>query len=282
MLLINVFVTGLCIMAIEMSAFRLLAPSYGTTQLLITNVIGTIMVALSVGYWLGGRLGDRYPTPRGIYRLVTGAAVLTAAIPLISKPILVWADIAVASQNFGSFLSSLGAMVFIFMIPLGMLGMVSPYAIRISANSRETVGASAGRIYSLATAGSIVGTYLPTLIFIPWLGTRTTILIFSAVMLVSGGIGLLTDRRGRIVVVIVLVVFGCILYPGLGPVKGGPDTLAEKESLYNYIHVVKKDERILLYLNEGHGYHSVHDPNKVLVGGVWDTFLALPAMSDGH
>jgi spermidine synthase len=280
MLFINVFVTGLCIMAIEMSAFRLLAPSFGTTQLLITNVIGTIMVALSAGYWLGGRMGDRYPTPSGIYWLVTGAAVLTGVIPLISKPILIWADRAVVLQNFGSFLSSLGAMVFIFMIPLGMLGMVSPYAIRISAKSRETVGASAGRIYSLATVGSIVGTYLPTLLFIPWLGTKTTILIFSAVMLLSGGIGLLIDRRGRIAAVTVLAVFGCILYPGLGPVKGEPGTLAENESLYNYIHVVKKDGRILLYLNEGHGYHSVHDPNKVLVGGVWDTFLALPAMSE--
>ncbi len=279
MLLINVFVTGLCIMAIEMSAFRLLAPSFGTTQLLITNVIGTIMIALSAGYWLGGRLGDRYPNPRGIYWLVTGAAVLTAAIPLISRPILVLADRAVASQNFGSFLASLGAMVFLFVIPLGMLGMVSPYAIRILARSKETVGTSAGKIYSLATLGSIAGTYLPTLIFIPWLGTRATILIFSAAMLLSGGIGLLTVRRGRIAAAAALVVFGCVLYPGLGPVKGGPGTLAEDESLYNYIRVVRTDGRVLLYLNEGHGYHSVHDPDKALVGGVWDTFLALPAMS---
>jgi MFS family permease len=185
-------------MAIEMSAFRLLAPAFGTTQLLITNVIGTIMVALSVGYWLGGRLGDRYPNPRGIYWLVMGAAVLTAAIPLISRPILTLADSAVASQSFGSFLASLGAMVLLFVVPLGMLGMVSPYAIRILAASRETVGASAGKIYSLATLGSIAGTYLPTLLFIPWLGTRATILIFSAVMLLSGGIGLLAARRDRI------------------------------------------------------------------------------------
>jgi spermidine synthase len=70
-----------------------------------------------------------------------------------------------------------------------------------------------------------------------------------------------------------------VLYPGLGPVKGGPGTLAEYESLYNYVHVVRKGGRVFLYLNEGHGYHSVYDPGKVLVGGVWDTFLALPAMS---
>ena len=279
MLLVNVFVAGLSIMAIEMSAFRLLAPSFGTTQLLITNVIGTIMIALSLGYWLGGRLGDRHPTPQGIHWLVTGAAMLTAAIPLISKPILIWADTAVVSLNFGSFLSSLSVMVFIFMIPLGMLGMVSPYAIRISAKSKETVGTSAGKIYSLATMGSIVGTYLPTLIFIPWYGTRATILIFSSVMLVSGSIGLLTVRRGKITIAALWVGFGCLLYPGLGPVKGGTDSLAEYESLYNYIHIVKNKGRVLLYLNEGHGYHSVHDPGKVLVGGVWDTFLALPAMS---
>lgn len=279
MLLTSVFVSGLCIMAIEMSAFRLLAPSFGTTQLLITNVIGTIMVALSAGYWLGGRLGDRYPTPRGIYWLITAAAILTAAIPLISRPILSLADRAVAAQNFGSFLGSLGAMVFLFVIPLGMLGMVSPYAIRVSAVSKETVGTSAGKIYSLATMGSIAGTYLPTLVFIPWLGTRATIMIFSALMLLIGGIGLLASRRGRIAAAAAVMVFGLMLYPGLGPVKGGPGTLAENESLYNYVHVVKRGGRVLLYLNEGHGYHSVHDPDRVLVGGVWDTFLALPAMS---
>lgn len=279
MLLVNVFVTGLCIMAIEMSAFRLLAPSFGTTQLLITNVIGTIMIALSAGYWLGGRLGDRYPNPRGIYGLITGAALMTAAIPLISQPILIWADRAVASQNFGSFLASLGAMVLLFVVPLGMLGMVSPYAIRILARSRETVGSSAGKIYSLATVGSIAGTYLPTLVFIPWLGTRATILIFSATMLLSAGVGFLTVRRDRIAAAAALAVFGCLLYPGLGPLKGGPGALTEQESLYNYIRVAKRDGRLLLYLNEGHGYHSVHDPGKVLVGGVWDTFLALPAMA---
>lgn len=279
MLLMNVFVSGLCIMAIEMSAFRLLAPSFGTTQLLITNVIGTIMIALAVGYWIGGRLGDRHPTPRGIYWLVTGAAALTAAIPLISKPILAWADIAVASQNFGSFLASLGAMVFLFMVPLGMLGMVSPYAVRTSIKNKETAGTSAGRIYSLATVGSIVGTYLPTLIFIPWLGTKATILIFSTAMFLSGSLGLLTTKRARLGVAAAFVMMGFILYPVLGPVKGGPGTLAERESLYNYIHVVKKEGRVLLYLNEGHGYHSVYDPREVLVGGVWDTFLALPAMS---
>jgi spermidine synthase len=279
LILVNVFVAGLSIMAIEMSAFRLLAPSFGTTQLMITNVIGTIMIALSLGYWLGGRLGDRHPTPQGIYWLVTGSAVLTAAIPLISKPILIWADTAVASQHFGSFLSSLSAMVFIFMIPLGMLGMVSPYAIRISAKSKETVGASAGKVYSLATIGSILGTYLPTLIFIPWVGTRASILIFSAVMLLSGSIGLLSVRRGRIMIAALWAAFGCLLYPGLGPVKGGTDTLAEFESLYNYIQVVKKNGTVLLYLNDGNGDHSVHDPGSELVGGYWDTFLALPAMS---
>ena len=279
MLLANVFVSGLSIMAIEMSAFRLLAPSFGTTQLLITNVIGTIMIALSVGYWLGGRLGDRYPNPRGVYWIILCAAVLTAFIPLISKPILLWADRAVASQNFGSFLSSLNAMVFIFMIPLGMLGMVSPYAIRTSAESKETVGTTAGKIYALATVGSIAGTYLPTLIFIPWLGTRATILIFSVIMFLTGGISLVKTKQGMMGTTLVLMVLGYVLYPSLGPVKDGVDTVTENESIYNYIHVVKKDGRVLLYLNEGHGYHSVHVPNKVLVGGVLDTFLALPAMS---
>ena len=100
-------------------------------------------------------------------------------------------------------------------------------------------------------------------------------------MFLSGSVGILTTRRRRIAAAAALLIFGYILYNGFSPVKGGPGTLAEEESLYNYIQVVKEDGRVLLYLNEGHGYHSVYDPNKVLVGGIWDTFLALPAMSAG-
>ena len=98
-------------------------------------------------------------------------------------------------------------------------------------------------------------------------------------MLLSGSIGLLSVRRGKIMIAALWAAFGCLLYPGLGPVKGGTDTLAEFESLYNYIQVVKKNGLVLLYLNDGNGDHSVHDPGSKLVGGYWDTFLALPAMS---
>ncbi len=282
MLIINVFTAGLCIMAVEMAAFRLLAPHFGTTQLLITNVIGTIMTALAVGYWFGGKLGDRYPAPRGVSWLILAAAVLTGAIPVISKPILNWAGRAMANQHFGSFVSSLAATVFLFMLPLGILGMVSPYAIRVSATKKDALGRTAGTIYSVATAGSIAGTYLPTLVFIPWLGTRATILIFSGLMLAVGAAGLISTRRGGAASVCAAVLLAGLAWTGLGPIRGGEETLAETESIYNYIHVIKRSGRTLLFLNEGHGYHSVHDPRSVLVGGVWDTFLALPAMANSR
>ncbi len=279
MFIVSVFVAGLSIMAVEMTAFRLLAPSFGTTQLLITNVIGTIMVALSAGYWAGGRIGDRHPSPIGVSWILLGAAVLTGAIPFASKPILSWAGRALAQQHFGSFASSLAATVFLFVLPIFMLGMISPYAIRVSAATKETIGTTAGRIYSVATIGSIAGTYLPTFVFIPWLGTRATILIFSGLMLIVGAGGLICCARGRIASAAAAVLLACLAYPGLGPLKGGEETVAENESLYNYIHVVERSGRNLLFLNEGHGYHSVHDSRSVLVGGVWDTFLALPAMA---
>ncbi len=279
MLLVNVFIAGLCVMAVEMTAFRLLAPYFGTTQILITNVIGTIMVALAAGYWIGGRLGDRYPFRRGVCCLLLIAAVLTGCIPLVSRPILHWAGRAVSSQQMGGFVASLGATVFLFMLPLAILGMVSPYAIRVAARDRETVGSTAGRTYAIGTLGSILGTYLPTLLFIPWIGTRATIFVFSGLMLITGGIGLLTTRRGAIASVVALLFVMRIGYGGLGPVKTGPGAVEETESLYNYIQVARRGGRTVLFLNEGYGCHSIFDRDNVLVGGVWDKFLALPAMS---
>lgn len=280
MIFFSVFVAGMCIMGVEMAAFRLLAPHFGQTQLLITNVIGTIMIALSIGYWVGGRLSDRYPRPEGISWIMLGAAVFTGAIPLLSRPILAWAARALASQDLGSFAASLAGTVFLFLIPLGALGMVSPFAIRTAMVDRETVGRTSGAIYCLATVGSIVGTYLPTLLLIPWIGTRATILLFAALMLVTAVAGLLRVRRGAAASASALFLIAALGYSGLTPPAKMENVIAEEESLYNYIRVVERDGRNLLFLNEGHGYHSVYDPESVLVNGVWDTFLALPSMVD--
>ena len=171
-LLATVFVTGMSIMAIEMSASRLVAPFFGTSLVVWTNIIGLIMLSLSVGYYYGGRLADRRPEWALLYKLITGAGIGMFIIPYIANPVMSYA----ASGTVGTFLGSLIAVVLLFIVPFTLLGMVAPFVIKLAANTIDDVGNTAGSIYALSTVGSIIGTYLPALLFIPWLGTRRTIL----------------------------------------------------------------------------------------------------------
>ena len=88
LLIVLVFVAGACSLAIELSASRLLAPYFGTSLFVWANLIGLILLYLTIGYYVGGRLADRFPRPRVLYTLTTVAALLIGVIPLLSRPIL--------------------------------------------------------------------------------------------------------------------------------------------------------------------------------------------------
>src|SRR6478672_2073273 len=92
LLIVLVFVAGACSLAVEFSASRLLAPYFGTSLFVWANLIGLILLYLTIGYYLGGRLADRYPRPEVLYTLTIIAAFLISVIPFISKPILVWSQ----------------------------------------------------------------------------------------------------------------------------------------------------------------------------------------------
>src|SRR5215216_395168 len=83
-----VFVVGASSLGVEIAATRLLAPSFGASTIVWANTIGVVLVALSVGYWYGGRLADRDPTPQGLYRIVLLSALLLAAVPFVADPFL--------------------------------------------------------------------------------------------------------------------------------------------------------------------------------------------------
>ncbi len=288
-LLATVFVTGMSIMAIEMSASRLVAPFFGTSLVVWTNIIGLIMLSLSVGYYYGGRLADRRPEWALLYKLITGAGIGMFIIPYIANPVMSYA----ASGTVGTFLGSLIAVVLLFIVPFTLLGMVAPFVIKLAANTIDDVGNTAGSIYALSTVGSIIGTYLPALLFIPWLGTRRTILFFAAALVLVGIAGLLRGAKGKATVskaaaVIPLLAFGLAIVGPPGDVKAivarGRTKLLETESLYNYIQIQQREipmkngktrKRNLLVLNEGFAVHSVYDPEgpySPFVGSVWDYF----------
>jgi spermidine synthase len=268
-----VFGAGIGALATEISASRLLAPYFGSSTIVWANLIGIVLASLALGYWLGGRIADRRPVPSLLGFIVLVSAVLVAAIPFVAEPFLDLTVEGLDEASVGAVVGSFVAVLLLCAPPVVLLGMVSPFAIRLAVSSIETAGAVAGRLYALSTAGSLLGTFLPALVLIPAIGTQRTFLVVAALLAVSSCFLL----GARYLVVAALLAALVAIPPGAVKAKEG--LLHEETSYHQYIQVVEEDDgRRLLYLNEGVAVHSVWRRDDVLTGGVWDAFLALPPL----
>jgi spermidine synthase len=271
-----VFVAGATTMSTEMTASRLLAPFFGASILVWANIIGLILIYLCAGYFLGGRLADRNPHMPYLARLMLIAAAAIAVTPFLAKPLLDAAVGAFADASVGAFLGSFFAAMLIFSVPITLLGMASPFAVRLGVTSVEQAGEVAGRMYALSTAGSILGTFLPVAVLIPAIGTRRTMLATAALLALAAVPAL--GRRYLLAPVAIAAL--ALLPPGL--VKPGDGVIYEGESPYQFIQVVQRsDGSRVLHLNEGWAEHSLWRPNQVLTRGYWDNFLLAPVLHGG-
>ncbi len=233
-LYILVFMAGFATLGAELTTARLLAPFFGTSTLVWANVIGLTLLFLSVGYWLGGRLADRWPTQRRLGSVVMLAAITIAMLPFATKPLLTSAAEAFASVGTGVVISSFIAVLLMFAVPITALGAVAPWAIRLSVNSIEEAGRVSGRLYALSTVGSLLGTFVSVLLLVPWIGTRRTLLVL-AVLLAAAAVPLLPRRATLVPVLLALL----LLVPERG-IKAAPGdrVVWEGESTYQFVQIV--------------------------------------------
>jgi spermidine synthase len=270
-----VFAAGAGSLATEICASRLLAPYFGNTTVVWANVIGLILVYLSVGYWLGGRVADRHPHLRVLGAILLVAAVAISILPFIAHPFLQLALNGFSALSIGVVAGSFFATLLLFSVPVSLLGMVSPFAVRLAVRDVRSAGSVSGRLSSLTTMGAIAGTFAPALVLIPAIGTQRTLL--CAALLVSLAAVPLLPRRAAIVAV---VVAGLMLIPP-GAVKPVAGAVLERETQYQYVQVVHThDGRTALRLDDGIADQSVYRPNTVLTGGEWDMPLVVPALLD--
>jgi spermidine synthase len=268
-----VFGAGIGALATEITASRLLAPYFGSSTIVWANLIGIVLAALALGYWFGGRVADRRPEPPLLGYIVLGAAICVAVIPFAAKPFLDFTVQGLDTASAGAVIGSFLAVLLLCAPPVVLLGMVSPFAIRLAVSSIATAGAVAGRLYALSTAGSLLGTFLPALVLIPAIGTQRTFLVIAALLAASSCFLL----GARFLVVSAILAMLLVVPPGA--VKAEEGLIHEETSYHQYIGVVERpDGRRLLHLNEGVAVHSVWRPDSVLTGGVWDAFLALPPL----
>jgi spermidine synthase len=286
-----VFVVGTGSLGAEIAAVRLLAPYFGASTIVWANTIGIVLVALSVGYWLGGRLADRHPHMRGLCLLALAAAALLAIVPFAADPLLDVAVEALDRISAGAFIGSLLAVLVLVAVPVLLLGAVSPYAIRLAVSKVEEAGTVAGRLYALSTAGSLLGTLVSALLLIPLVGTRRTFLIFALAISIVAVWGLRPVRRYALAPAAIVALMAL----PVGTLKASTDegrVIHEAETEYQYARVIERDDGMrLLELNEGQAQHSlcpaecdagaggVDDPASVLTGDVWDGHLVLPFTS---
>ena len=273
------FFSGMCIMAVELTASRLLAPYFGTSIFVWTNIIAIIMIALSAGYYLGGKISEKKPEISFLLKLLSIAAIITFFIPFVTQPLSLYiledfGDLSKASLVilFGSFFATL----ILFFIPIMLMGMVSPYLIKIVSIFHSDVGNVAGSIFAVSTMGSIIGTFLPSLIFIPWVGSKRTIIIFSLVLMLVCLWGFLRKKKYQWLAMLVFLLGPFVVSPTLGYAR---DIIYETESAYQFIQVQEKGDMRALVYNEALGTQSLYIKDKYITGHMYfDIMAASPAL----
>lgn len=280
---ILVFTTGAVTLGVELSASRLLEPAFGNNQLVWAALIGLILLYLAIGAWVGGHLADRFPHRRGLELTATVGALGVGLIPTLSPLILRWAALGLETFQTGPLVGALLSVLLLFSIPITLLGTVSPWAIKLTLSNGSSVGQTTGRLYAIATVGSLVGTFLPVLWLIPAYGTRWTFYLLALTLLLVLILGALRASHRWAPLLAFLLVLAIALWstPGTGIRRGWDDGAAgaiiyEDESRYNYIAVRQWDSERHLKLNDGVGIHSVYHPDSVLSLGIWDYFLLAP------
>ena len=264
------------IMAMEIGASRLIAPFFGTSLFVWTNVIGVVMIALSIGYYVGGRLADKKPELKMLLWLLCIAGLMFAFVPFAAAPLAIVIKLALFEAASASTMIMLGSFLLIltlFAMPLLLLGMVSPYVIKLYADDEVHLGEQAGSIFALSTVGSILGTFLPTLWLIPTVGTRWTILIFALILILISGVGLYKDKR-YLLIVFVFAIFGS--FSMLEPVSA--QSIYRGESVYQFIEVIQDEDERLLIFNEGLGIQSIYNADEIFLGIYYDYYIPLPEL----
>ncbi|MBQ1422192.1 MAG: fused MFS/spermidine synthase, partial [Firmicutes bacterium] len=226
-------------MAVELGASRLLAPYFSSSQIVWTIIIGTIMIAMALGNVFGGRWADKNSDPARLYKRILIAAVWISFIPFLGRYVILGITgllVVTVSTNLLIWAAFIACMV-IFVFPLFLLGTVTPSLVKYTISDLGESGSVTGRLGAFNTVGSIIGTFLPTFVTIPAVGTAVTFLIFSGILLLIGLIYFVRTRTKKVMAIVMTVLFilGSVLGIGVSFAFWEIGLVYEGESIYNYL-----------------------------------------------
>ena len=251
-LYLTVFLTGASVMVIELLGTRMIAPFYGTSLYVWSSLISVTMIALALGYFVGGQWADRAKRT-GLSLIIALAAILTLLIPWATRFVLLATD--PLGLRAGAFVSAL----VLFSPSLTMLGMVGPFAIKLSTSRLDGVGSSSGSIYAVSTVGSVVGTLVLGFFLFPLIGSREILVGLGISLLILAIVVAVYEQKQLGVTVailpsVLLMIIGLCLLPkvvGAGHTYTGGKSfqvLSERESLYGWVRVIEEQARDLRFL----------------------------------
>jgi spermidine synthase len=259
---LTVFVCGAVLLGLEIVGSRVLAPYFGSSIFVWGSLISTFLAGLAVGYYLGGFLADRRPHLLAMAVLILIAGVLVVILPVVHPPV----NRTIASVDFGPRLNPLVATVCLFFLPSVCMGMVSPYAIKLAASSLATIGNTAGLMYAISTAGSIVGALLTAFYLIQMIGVRSILYSLGSTLVALALLLIIIYRasRGRLskgAMAVGIVSIFCASLPALAAL----DILYERDSLYHHIIVTDDDGmRTLRFDRLRQSAMDLNDPDRMV------------------
>lgn len=277
------FFAGMSVMAVELGASRLLAPYFSSSQIVWTIIIGTIMIAMALGNIYGGKSADKNPEPGRLYTRILAAALWIALIPVFGKYIILGISallIFTVNSNF-LVIAAFAACMVIFVFPLFLLGTVTPSLARYSVESLEDSGKTVGTLNAFNTIGSIIGTFVPTFITIPAVGTSITMLIFAGILTILCIIYFINSKTHYKRIIVSVIIFSACCITGTdNSFAFWENGLAyEGESVYNYLQVKESNSNVILSTNVLFGVQSVYMKDEGLTGMYYDYALAAPLMT---
>ncbi len=189
---INAFLVGAVLMGFEMLGSRYLNPYFGSGIGAWASLISMVLCALSIGYFIGGAVVDRYPSPRVIAISVFFAAAYLMLVPATADRVMSW-----ILKTFGD---GPGAILFaaaaLLLVPLTLLGTFSPVAVRLLVRSMNETGRVAGLVYAISTIGNVAGTLITTFALIPTIGSRSITYVYASILFACAASLYLPFRKG--------------------------------------------------------------------------------------
>lgn len=270
------FISGFCVMGLELLGFRLFAPTFGYSSYVWGSLIGIILAALSIGYVFGGRIADRRPRAPLLFQLILAAGCYLFVMLLLYRKVL-----TISFTKFGTIWGAIVATIVIYGAPMILLSMVSPFIIRLL-TAEHKAGRIAGGIYGISNTGSILGTFVTAFVLVRVLGSHMTLLLFSSIVLLVGIAGLVSQSPKWAVSLVLAAVGPFIPRPAenVGPEE---KLLLRSESFHNDIRVIRREDgRRALSVNRWTSYSvSVGEEGRYLTDdSYYDYFNAAALLSE--